>query len=326
MPAPPRLAPGRTWSGYCVDSMLGEGTGGAVYLVQRVEDETWWALKVLTTVGARQRLRVEREAIVRDSLRHPNIVPALQAIDVDGHPGLVMDFIEGPTLDVWVKTHDPDLVARLQVFRNILGAVQFAHEQGFVHRDIKPSNVLMQPHGPAFLPRVADFGLAKALAPPMGKFGGLTTVNTGLGSPGYAAPEQIRDASSVDERADIFSLGCVLYELMCGTGPFAGMSTFEVLRASSRGAFTDPATLAVGVPSDVLAMIVEMMAPDPTDRPRSARTVLQRLDQAIATVSANGRTDWTEPSRGAPLPRLLAALVALPVVGLFLGTVAVFVF
>ncbi len=327
-----RVEPGRIYDGYVFDSVLGEGATTVVYLAQHAGRGTWHAIKVLRITDSRRRIRIEQEAVFRDELRHPNIVPATEAIDVNDHAALVMDFVEGPSLAQWLAD-DPtsDLTQRLELFRGVVEGVRHAHAHQVVHRDLKPSNVLLQPgQGGAWVPRISDFGLAKAMSPEIGRFGGLTTVNTGLGSVGYAAPEQVRDAAHVDDRADLYSLGCLLFELVCGIGPFAGRSTFDTMQAQASGDHPDPRQLAPGLPAELYALIRQLMSVDPANRPAGCDEVLDRVDalrHTTGAIDAAGSTDDDElptTDEGGSELKVPLLLCGAPLLALGLGSAVVF--
>lgn len=321
----PRVELGRIWDGYVVESLIGEGANATVYLVQNVKRKTHFALKVLRRMDSRRRMRVEQEAVFRETLRHPNLVRAHHLIDVDGAAALVMDFVEGPTLARWLSNDmNADLNERLKIFRGIVDGCRYAHDKGVVHRDLKPSNVLLQPaQDGTWIPRISDFGLAKALAPEVGKFGGLTTVNTGLGTAGYAAPEQVRDASGVDHRADLYALGCILYEMVCGVGPFAGLSAFDTLQAQRDGRCRSPEEVAPDLPAALYDLIRQLMAAKPDDRPVDAYEVLRRLDAVAEAVDASIVGPAAQSAQRSQLVPVFA-MCAMPLMALTVGVVVVF--
>ncbi len=328
MSASPYLEPGAVYGEYEIVRHVGHGANAVVYEAKHVRTGAPFALKIMIRMDGRRRVRIEQEAIFREELRHPNIVPAIDCLDIAGDPALVMEFVEGPSVKVWLRDGEPTLVDVLAVFRGIVEGVRFAHEHQVVHRDLKPSNVLLQP-GPrgAWVPRISDLGLAKALAPEVGRFGGLTTVNTGLGDPGYAAPEQVRDASAVGPRADLYSLGCILYEMVCGVAPFAGLSSFDTLAAQRDDRFTAPEHLAPGLPEELYQLIRRLLSADPLRRPADAEAVGEEmeaiLDQLAPPVTDGG--SW-EALHGGPQVSLGAVLTlcAIPLVGLLLGSAVVF--
>lgn len=320
----PRIENGRIWDGYLVESLLGEGANANVYLVQHIKRKVHFALKVMRRVDSRRFARMEQEAIFRDHLRHKNIVRAHHLIEVDGAPGLVMDHVTGPTLAAWLASDTrADLEERLEIFRGIADGCRYAHQKGVVHRDLKPSNVLLEPEGGGkFVPKISDFGLAKAFEHEIGKYGGLTTVNTGLGTVGYAAPEQVRDAAHVDHRADLYSLGCILYELVCGIGPFAGLSAFDTLQAQRDSRYREPGDVAPGLPPALYDLIRQLMAVRPEDRPLDAAEVLRRLDVIRGAMSSVKTTRAPSLSGDFELPTLLT-LFAMPTLAACVGGLVV---
>lgn len=216
-----RVETGRVIERYVVEGVLGSGGMASVYLLRHRHLGTHHALKVLTTIGPNAELRLMLEGRVQAALRHPNIVAVTDILEVDGTPGLLMEYVPPPSLAVWLDQHQPSVEEAESLFRGIVDGVRHAHRYGLVHRDLKPSNVLLARYeGEGLVPKVADFGLAKLLSDdPVNA--GQTRSGLTMGTPQYMAPEQFRDAKKVDRRADMFSLGCVLYELLAGRPPFA---------------------------------------------------------------------------------------------------------
>ncbi len=229
------LEPGRVLDRYTVVDELGRGGMAVVYRVRHNTLGSMHALKVLTLHGAGIRDRLVQEGRVQAGLRHLNIVAVTDVIDVEGSPGLVMEYIAGPSLEGWLLENRPEPAYAEALFRGVLAGVRRAHREGLVHRDLKPGNVLLEVTEEGVIPKVADFGLAKALE----SDSGLTRTRTGIamGTPAYMAPEQIRDAKNVDERADVFSLGCILYELLVGTTPFEGPDVLSIFNSVCEGRY-----------------------------------------------------------------------------------------
>ncbi len=219
-----------------VQRLLGEGAVAAVFLVGDEAGETW-VLKVLGLRSSDQVARFEQEAELQRTLAHRNIVRVLEALEVDGRSAMRMADVPSVPLDQWLEQRaSVDPVAADRIFGGILEGVAHAHRHGVVHRDLKPANVLIsEPEGEAL---ITDFGIAKVLGDTAG---GLALTHDGmtLGTPSYMAPEQIGTASEVDHRADVFALGCILYELHCGERAFDG-PTVEVYRALKAGTYRDP--------------------------------------------------------------------------------------
>jgi len=312
-----RLLPGTCLGPYTVDSELSRSAHSVVYLVQHSRRHSWWALKVFPEAGARMTERLEREALIRDALRHPNIVPAVELLDARGVPGLVMEFVEGGTLrhqlDEWGAL---PLGSALDLVRGISAAVAHAHAYDVIHRDLRPENVLLQPIGPKqVLPRVVDWGLAK-IRDPTGPYGGLTTVQRSLGTPGYAAPEQIRDASSASPASDVFALGVLLYELVAGEAPFAGKSELGAALAARKREFPPLDERCPEAPQELVALVHRMLDPDPGQRPADAAEVLDLLPQVDAApvpvteeVVARSAASWIALLASLPLAAAIMGIV-----------------
>ncbi|MEQ1567269.1 MAG: serine/threonine-protein kinase [Myxococcota bacterium] len=304
-----------------VEAVLGHGANASVYLVHDTRKNTHHALKVLHRVDSRLRARLEQEAVLRKGLHHPNIVGASKVIDVDGEPALVLEYVEGPTLERWlIEDVRADLNERIAIFRGVVEGCKFAHQWGLIHRDLKPSNVLLKPTtSGAWIPRISDFGLVKALEPEVGRYGGLTTVNTGLGTAGYAAPEQVRDAANVDHRADLYALGCILYELVCGIGPFAGLSAFDTLQAQRDSRFVPPESIAPNLPPALYDLIRQSMSVRPADRPADCAEVLKRLESVNAALEATPSVTDLRPNSLGDLLFYTATLSSVPIAALACG-------
>ena len=195
------LQPGDTIRGYRVDALLGEGGMAWVYAATRETDGTRAALKILKSARPEGGRRVLREAAAQQDIHHRHVVQVYDVIEVDERPALVMERVNGPSLQQWLLDRRPSAEDALTVFRGVLAGVQIAHREGMVHRDLKPSNVLLSIDTDGLVPKVADFGLAK----PSHRSDFSTQSGVMLGTRGYMAPEQIRDSKSVDLRADVFS-------------------------------------------------------------------------------------------------------------------------
>jgi len=310
--------PGTCIGPYTVDSELSRGTHSSVYLVEHSRSLTWWALKVFPTADLRMRDRLQREALIRDALRHPNIVPAVELVDARGMPGMVMEFVEGGTLRHQLEACEVlPLASAIDLFRGVAAAAAHAHSYGVVHRDLRPENVLLQPVGPQQVqPRVVDWGLAK-IRDAQGSMGGLTTVQRSLGTPGYAAPEQIKDASSVTPASDVFALGVLLYELICGVAPFAGKSELGAALAARQRDYVPLADRVPDVPGDISALVHRMLDPDPTQRPADASEVLAALPE----VAPPAPVDEAPPLRSAA--SWLMLLASLPLAAAVVGALVV---
>ena len=221
---------------YTVERVLARGGMATVYIVRHNTLNTQYALKVLDIPTADIRRRLLQEGRIQASLKHPNIVAVTDAIELDGSPALVMEYVDGPPLSKLIDERDYTTEQAEVWFRQIVSAVSYAHARGLIHRDLKPENVLMAPMTGGYLPKVADFGIAKVVQEYLQDADGpRTQTGIGMGTPAYMPPEQVQSAGSVDHRADVFALGCILYELVCGERAFPGDNLLSILNAIADG-------------------------------------------------------------------------------------------
>lgn len=212
---------GRQIGVYRIVRELGYGGMGAVYLAERTDGKfaQQAALKLLkremNTAALRRRFEQEREILA--SLIHPNITRLLDAGTTDdGIPFLAMEFVEGLPIDIYCNKNKLDLSQRLNLFREVCQAVDFAHRNLIVHRDLKPSNILVDGDG---VPKLLDFGISKIISSDFSQIDSSTVTKLGVMTPSYASPEQLQK-KSVTTATDIYSLGIILYELLSGHRPF----------------------------------------------------------------------------------------------------------
>ena len=247
------LEPGRVVERYTVEGELGAGGMATVFLVRHNALGSLHALKLLKVQNREIAKRLMHEGRIQATLRHPNIVTVTDVIEVDGSPGLVLEYIAGPTLEHWLQQNTPSLALAESLFRAILAGVARAHREGLVHRDLKPGNVLLDEGDEGLVPKVTDFGLVKILVDDAST--SQTRSGIAMGTPAYMAPEQIRDAKNVDRRADVFALGCILYELVCGRPPFAGSDVLAIFNAIAEGDYPPPEGVVSGLPPRIVAAI-----------------------------------------------------------------------
>lgn len=298
------LHAGQVVDRYIVEVPLGEGGMAMVYRVRHQTLGSLHALKVLTVEGDRVKERLLAEGRAQGRLQHPNALTVTDIVDVDGSPGLVMEYIEHGTLEDWVEHQHPDRDDRLEVFRQICSAVAAAHDLGWIHRDLKPSNVLMDRVGEHWIPKVADFGLVKAEVP-LGK--AKTRQGIAMGTPGFMAREQFTDAANVTAAADVFSLGCILIWLLTDAVPFGGETPMAVYKNVASNSH-------IGLkPSDPLAPLSERcLAPDPRNRPQSARALLKALSPIVPSAEPVDFSSLTQNPAPVRQERAPAAEVASP--------------
>ncbi|MGO9921901.1 MAG: serine/threonine protein kinase [Isosphaeraceae bacterium] len=262
---------------------LGRGGMGVVYLAHNRlmgRDEVLKVIGegIIDKPGVLDRFQREIRAVAK--LRHPNIVSAYSAFRCSGSLVLSMEYVNGLDLRRMVRAKGPLPVGHACNFAyQAASGLQHAHEQGMVHRDIKPSNLMLSDDGGRAVIKLLDFGLAKATreqggielvighqaeAADLG--GGLTRVGQMLGSPDFIAPEQILDAQQSDIRADIYSLGCTLYCLLCGQPPFQEMTLADVLEAHRSVDASRLDDVRADVPAELAAVVAKMMAKQPGRR------------------------------------------------------------
>jgi serine/threonine protein kinase/ABC-type oligopeptide transport system substrate-binding subunit len=259
---------------YVVEALLGRGGMAVVYRVRHAELGTAHALKVLGVTGRDVAERLLREGRVQGRLRHPNVVAVTDGVRVGDAPGLVVELVEGPTLDTWLGSVRPTPAQVDALARGILSGVDAAHRLGLVHRDLKPGNVLLHVTRDGATPKVADFGLAKELDAD-GPAAVRTRAGAAMGTPAYMPPEQLVDAASVDQRADVFSLGALLLELVLATG--VGTSFPAAMARIRRGDEPDLTGVSADLPPRWLAAVREALAFDPAARPPDAGALRDRF-------------------------------------------------
>jgi len=254
---------------YQLKSQAGKGGMGAVYQALDSRTGSLVAIKVLQSRGAIEMARFEQEARVLSEVQHPGIVRYFDhGITPDGAPFIVMEWLEGETLEERMARGrmSPAGVARVAQF--VLAALAAAHGRDIVHRDIKPGNIFLVE---AMLGnvRVLDFGIARRRL----DIKRLTRDGSTVGTPLYTSPEQARGRADVDGRADIFSLGCVLFEALTGEPPFTGDTPLEVMTKICAGRAPDIATRRAGLPAALASLVNAMLAHEPARRPQSAATL-----------------------------------------------------
>ncbi|MGQ0642088.1 MAG: protein kinase domain-containing protein [Gemmatimonadaceae bacterium] len=248
---------------YRLERNVGAGGMATVYLAQDLRHNRKVAIKVLrpdlaALLGADRFLK---EIEVTASLQHPHILGLIESGAIDGHLFYVMPFIDGESLRARIKReHQLSVDETLQIIGKVASALDYAHRHGVIHRDIKPENILINDGQPI----VVDFGIARAVT----RAGGdrLTETGMSLGTPTYMSPEQASGESSLDARSDIFSLGCVAYELLAGAPPFTGATAQSILGAIIT---TDPQVLTSkrhSVPDHIAAAIHTAIEKIPADR------------------------------------------------------------
>lgn len=269
---------------YQIERLVGEGGMGRVYSAHHVRlSHRRVALKVMlgelaATLATRLRFTQEAEAASR--LDHPNVVSVVDfGRTQDGLMYLAMELVEGRPLSALIDDGPLPVDRAVTLFRQMCAGLAHAHERGFVHRDFKPDNVMVVEGRGGECARIVDFGLA-IVADPASDAPRVTTVGLALGTPAYAAPEQVR-GDALDHRADLFALGVTMFEVLAGVPPFVG-TVRELVERHARGVVPAIVERAPGVevPPALEALVRRLMAPHPDDRPQSIADVLAALDRA----------------------------------------------
>jgi hypothetical protein len=208
---------------YKLIERIGEGGCGVVYLAEQQKPvKRQVALKIIRMGMNTERViaRFERERQALAMMNHPNIAQVLDAGTTEtGRPYFVMELVQGVRITDYCDEHRLDLATRLELFARVCLAIQYAHQKGIIHRDVKPSNVLVATHGDVAIPKIIDFGIAKAIE--AGEEAEFAAAEQLVGTPAYMSPEQAETGGAdVDTRSDIYSLGVLLYELIAGYAPF----------------------------------------------------------------------------------------------------------
>jgi serine/threonine-protein kinase len=213
------------------------------------------------------------EAQMTGQLEHPNIVPVHElAIDANGIPYFTMKLVQGYSFDRWLRQRKSGQVERIEggieILLKVCDALAYAHHRGVVHRDLKPANIMVGDFGQVYL---MDWGLAKLTrSQPASGEGALMNAPGPVGTPDFMSPEQARgNPKDVDERSDVFGLGALLYEVLCGHGPYGpGGSTNDVIQRAASGQVMsiDAACERIGVPKRIRAVVERATQPDPAKR------------------------------------------------------------
>ncbi|WP_329623915.1 protein kinase [Streptomyces sp. NBC_01255] len=278
---------------YELETRLGRGGMGQVWsaLDRRMQRDV--AVKLVTALpdmGEEETfLRFRREIRSAASLpgRHTVVAHDCGATEIDGERALylVMERLTGRTLTRAVQAERPHWRVVVDWARQLATALDAAHSRRIVHRDIKPDNVMFAEDGDL---RILDFGIAKFLGDTL-RTGGLTGTGVAIGTLLYMSPEQALGERTVDHRTDLYSLGCVLYFALTGRAPFAADNMLGLINQKLHGTEVPPHHHAPGIPAELSALVMHLLARSPADRPESAAAVLARVGELTApAVSGTG--------------------------------------
>jgi serine/threonine-protein kinase len=301
---------------YKITAKLGEGGMGLVYAGEHTLLGKRAAIKVLLPEYSKDPAVIERffnEAKATTRVRHPGLVDIYDfGYHSDGSAFIVMELLEGESLATRLRRQrrlrEPVIV---EIVKQVASAVAAAHEANIVHRDLKPDNVFLVPDvvvSAGFRAKVLDFGIAKLIGAD-----NLQKTRTGavLGTPMYMSPEQCRGQSSIDGRSDIYSLGCMMFEMASGRPPYVGAGTGDVLAAHIYEPVPplDPAELSPPLGQ----LVARMMAKKAEERPASMRAVLAELEASQAAATSSGQAGGTLAGLG-PRPPSLQGMQPLPLI------------
>jgi serine/threonine-protein kinase len=272
---------GSTVGDYHVVSVLGAGGMGKVYKVRNIVSDRFEALKVLLPdLAAAPELadRFLREIKVQASLEHPNIVALHNATRIQNQLLMVMEFVDGVTLDRELKRGPLSVRQAVDCMIQVLSALGHAHSHEVIHRDVKPANMILTASG---VVKLMDFGIAKAASDHR-----LTMTGTTVGSLYYMSPEQIRGSADLDGRTDIYSAGVSLYELVTGKRPFDGDSQFAIMSAHLENTPTPPIAVDPRLPEALNDAILMAVAKDRDTRFQTADAFRNALGSAVGEAQS----------------------------------------
>jgi pSer/pThr/pTyr-binding forkhead associated (FHA) protein len=288
----PELAPGSVFAGCRVEQLIGRGKMGAVYRAEELALQRPVAVKLILPEYSREerfRERFRRESRIAAAIDHPNVIPIFDAGEEDGVLFIMMRLVEGTDLRALIVAEgriEPVRAAR--IIRQVGAALDAARARGMLHRDVKPANVLLAARDHVYL---SDFGLAKHGA----AAGGLTRQGSIVARAEYVAPEQILNRQ-VDARADVYALGCLLFETLTGEAPFARWPGGPAVLAHVDAPRPSPVDLCPEVPREFDEVVRRAMAKEPSERYQSAG------DLGRAALAAAGASPWSVLSAGGAAP------------------------
>src|SRR5436853_1705631 len=294
---------------YEIRSKIGEGGMGEVYLAEDTQLRRRVALKILPDHLASNKDRMRRftqEAQAAAALNHPNIAHIYEIGEADGLHFISMEFVDGLTLRQLVHDQHTELAKLLRYLQNVADGLAKAHASGIVHRDLKPDNIMVTRDGHA---KVLDFGLAKLIEPQQAigtRASGSSEVATALlappsspgtvmGTVGYMSPEQAQGKTNeIDQRSDIFSFGCILFEAVTGRRAFAGKDAVESLNKIIREPVAPISGLNPAAPVDLQRVVRRCLAKDPDERYQTIKDVAIELKEVRREMKPPG-IDTTIP-------------------------------
>ena len=289
-----QLNPGSLVGSFTLQERVGLGGFAEVWRATTPEKKAPIALKIMRAKGLKDYIRFRQEAEVQQRLQHPNIVQVHGLHLVDGYALIELEFVQGPTLLQWLTRQRPTEAQSDRWIGQLLDGLESAHEQGVIHRDIKPGNVLIDGSGEALTAKLADFGIARQQATPHSE---ITQQGITIGTPGYMAPEQIRQTGDIDIRVDLFALGALAYRLLTGRPAFGGGSQFDVLTRTCMGDYRPIQQVNPALPERYAKTIDAALSIERNQRPADAnafREMWQGKAQPVFMSTGPGSTETVE--------------------------------
>lgn len=274
---------GTTLENYQITGLLGEGGMGIVYRAFDFKLERYAALKILNQQATKNSQFVERfkrEAKNQAKLNHPNIVPVYGFTEQNNLLGIVMELVEGETLEKLIARKGKlEIKEALLILKQILAGVDYAHKKGFIHRDIKPSNIIISSEGAV---KIMDFGISKSL----NEFHGLTKTGTKIGTILYMSPEQIKAQEPIAQ-SDIYSIGITFYEMLVGVTPFDCNTEYAIMEAHLKKNPPRISGTKNDIPSEADKIINKATAKFLSKRYQNCEEFLKDVDELLISIDLN---------------------------------------
>jgi serine/threonine protein kinase len=286
---------------YTIEREVGAGGMATVYLAHDVKHDRKVALKVLrpelsAALGSE---RFPREIKFVAQFNHPHILSLYDSGEAIGFLYYVMPYVDGESLrDRLAREKQLPIADAVRILKEVADALAYSHARGVVHRDIKPGNVLLSGRHAV----VTDFGVAKAVTASASR-DTMTTVGMAVGTPHYMAPEQAMGQGDIDQRADIYALGILAYEMLAGRTPFSAQTPQGILAAHVMEPPKEIREFRPGMPDALAQAIMRCLAKNPADRWQSADDLLAHLDLIAATPSGGMTPTNTRPIQGIGMPK-----------------------
>jgi serine/threonine protein kinase len=286
---------GQTILNYKIESLIGEGGMGSVYLATHTQMNRKVAIKALLPqfmANAEVKQRFKNEASTLAHLQHPNIVGLFDYIEDETGMYLVMEYVEGTPLDDFISNVTGPMPEgrAVPIMKEILLGFSYAHQKGIVHRDIKPANIIITSNDGA---KILDFGIARLIGE--GNHN-LTKTGTQMGTVFYMSPEQVQ-GKKVDQRSDIYSLGVSFYQMLTGVNPYNGLTTeYEVYSRIVKEDLPSPQEVYPGVPDYLASVLKKAMEKNPDDRFQTCEDFLSAITSKVSIPISNNSNPVIPPS------------------------------